>query len=178
MKYSQLGLLNHQQARLDREVYRVILALGIGFSIFGGLFMSLFFLRHGSPSHWGFTQDVLIATSVLVAIVSFGFARGIRRLALNVEIDSTGALFEFERGRPWRIRWDDPDLDLLIRVSEPRAAGLIRGEWITVSDRSTAVLVTPEVYRAVLVSARVRGMHISQPVSEARGSTRIAITRS
>ena len=138
-----------------------------------------FLLRPGGFSRWGFVQTAFVMLLTLVGTIGLGFSRDVPRDAISVDVDDMGIAFEFAKGPPWKVRWEDPKLELSFYFTPHRPVGnRVLPESIVAYDRKYTSHVTYEVYRAILEEATRLHLTVREGLPSPRPGTRTLISRS
>jgi len=180
MRFSQETLRKTSAERSSRVGRVVLVGMAALFALIGVAFVAFYYLTNGGFAGWGVLQSSLLFFLGIFVIVLVGIARLTGASATTVGVDDVGVVFEYPKGRTWKVLWSDPRFDFYFGVIGDKVEG-----GGVVSSRICAVhpsankrsYVTAMVYRAVIQQARVQGFEVTEGLPDRYPWKRTRFTR-
>ena len=180
MRYSQESLRKTSSERSSRVGRLVLIGMAALFALIGIGFVAYYYVTNGGFAGWGALQSSLLFFLGAFVIVLIGISRLTGASATTVDVDDVGIVFEYPKGRTWRVLWSDPRFDLYFGVigDKVEGGGIVSSRICAVHPSANKnSYVTAEVYHAVIRQARMQGLEVTEGLPDRYPWKRTRFTR-
>jgi len=180
MRYSQESLRKTSADRSSRVGHLVLVGIAAVFALFGVGFVAYYYVTKGGFAGWGVLQSALVFFLGIFVVTLIGISRLTGASATTVNVDDVGVVFEYPKGRDWRVLWSDPRFDFYFGVIRDRVEGgkIVYSRICAVHpSASKNSYVTAEVYDAVIQQARALGFEVTEGLPDRYPWMRTRLTR-